>query len=46
MKSQNQEATKQGFMTQAQKSAKEIWEEIQEIASKGWEKNKNDDEGK
>ncbi|AZB11881.1 prevent-host-death protein [Chryseobacterium sp. G0162] len=41
MKSKNQEATKQGFMTHAQKSVKEVWEEIQEIASEAWEKNKN-----
>ncbi|OCA79880.1 prevent-host-death protein [Chryseobacterium contaminans] len=41
MKSKNQEATKHGFMTHAQKSAKEVWEEIQEIASEAWEKNKN-----
>jgi hypothetical protein len=41
MKSRNQEATKQGFMTQAQKSAKEVWAEIQEIAFEAWEKNKN-----
>lgn len=39
MKSKNQEATKQGFMAQAQKSAKEVWEEIQDIASEAWEKN-------
>lgn len=41
MKSRNQEATKQGFMAHAQKSAKEVWDEIQEIASDAWEKNKN-----
>lgn len=41
MKSRNQEATKHGFMSQAQKSAKEVWMEIQEIASEAWEKNKN-----
>ncbi|REC50301.1 prevent-host-death protein [Chryseobacterium pennipullorum] len=40
MKSKNQEATKQGFLSHAQKSAKEVWEEIQEIASEAWEKNK------
>jgi gas vesicle protein len=31
MKSKNQEATKQGFMSHAQKSAKEVWEEIQKL---------------
>lgn len=45
MKSKNQEATKQGFMAHAQKSAKDVWEEIQEMASEAWEKNKdNSDE--
>ncbi|MGL6125667.1 prevent-host-death protein [Chryseobacterium artocarpi] len=39
MKSKNQEATKQGFMTQAQKSAKDVWEEIQDMASEAWENN-------
>ncbi|AZA84248.1 prevent-host-death protein [Chryseobacterium lactis] len=41
MKSNNQEATKQGFMTQTQKSAKDVWDEIQEMASEAWEKNKH-----
>jgi len=41
MKSKNQEATKQGFMTQAKKSAKDVWEEIQELASEAWEKTKD-----
>ncbi|MDQ0594701.1 gas vesicle protein [Chryseobacterium ginsenosidimutans] len=41
MRSQNQEATKQGFMHQVQKSAKDVWGEIQEIASEAWEKNKH-----
>lgn len=40
MKSKNQEATKQGFISHAQKSAKDVWEEIQEMASEAWEKNK------
>lgn len=46
MKSKNQEATKQGFMSHAQKSAKEVWEEIQDIASEAWEKNKHHSDGK
>ena len=47
MKSKNQEATKQGFMTQAQKSAKDVWEEIQVMASEAWENNeKHSDEKK
>lgn len=47
MKSKNQEATKQGFMTQAQKSAKDVWEEIQDMASEAWENNeKHSDEKK
>lgn len=41
MKSKNQEATKQGFMTQAKKSAKDVWEEIQEMASEAWERTKD-----
>lgn len=41
MKSQNQEATKQGFITQAKKSAHEVWEEIQHMADEGWEKGTN-----
>lgn len=41
MKSKNQEATKQGFMTQAKKSAKDVWKEIQEMASEAWEKTKD-----
>lgn len=41
MKSKNQEATKQGFMAHAQKPAKEVWEEMQEMASEAWEKNKD-----
>jgi gas vesicle protein len=44
MKSQNKEATKHGFMTQAQKSAKEVWEEIQEMASEAWDKHKDSHE--
>ena len=44
MKSKNQEATKQGFMTQAKKSAKDVWEEIQELASEAWEKTKDYEE--
>jgi gas vesicle protein len=40
MKGKNQEATKQGFMSHAQKSAKEVWEEIQEMASDAWDKHK------
>ncbi|SEW07737.1 hypothetical protein SAMN05421841_0922 [Chryseobacterium wanjuense] len=43
MKSQNKEVTKQGFMTHAQKSAKEVWEEIQEMASEAWEKHNESD---
>jgi len=47
MKSKNQEATKQGFMTQTQKSAKDVWEEIQDLASEAWENNeKHSDEKK
>ncbi|GAB0156521.1 hypothetical protein CHRYSEOSP005_17860 [Chryseobacterium sp. Alg-005] len=41
MKTKNQEATKQGFMAQAKKSAKDVWEEIQEMASEAWEKTKD-----
>jgi len=37
MKKKDQEATKQGFMSHAQKSAKEVWEEIQEMASETWD---------
>ena len=40
MKGKNQEATKQGFMSHAIKSAKEVWEEIQEMASDAWDKHK------
>lgn len=43
MKSQSKEVTKQGFMTHAQKSAKEVWEEIQEMASEAWEKHNESD---
>jgi predicted methyltransferase len=46
MKSNNQEATKQGFMSHAQKSAKDVWEEIQEMASEALEKNKEQSEEK
>ncbi|WP_294296175.1 prevent-host-death protein [uncultured Chryseobacterium sp.] len=38
MKSQNQEATKEGFMTHTRKTAREIWEEIEELASDAWDK--------
>ncbi|WP_223605460.1 prevent-host-death protein [Chryseobacterium sp. OSA05B] len=41
MKTKNQEATKQGFMAHAQKSAKDVWEEIHEMASEAWDKNKD-----
>lgn len=41
MKTKNQEATKQGFMAHAQKSAKDVWEEIQEMASEAWDRNKD-----
>jgi len=41
MKSKNQQATKEGFMTHAQKTAKEVWEEIQGMASEAWDKNKD-----
>jgi len=41
MKTKNQEATKQGFMAHVQKSAKEAWEEIQEMASQAWDKDQN-----
>ncbi|WP_027380787.1 hypothetical protein [Chryseobacterium daeguense] len=44
MKSQNKEATKHGFMAQTKKSAKEIWEEIEEMASEAWDKNINSNE--
>lgn len=43
MKSQNQEATKKGFMSHAQKSAKEVWEEIQEMASKAWDNHQDEE---
>lgn len=42
MKNKNQEAIKQGFMAHAQKSAREVWEEIQEMASEAWDKNQNE----
>jgi hypothetical protein len=38
MRSQNQEATKQGFLSHAQKTAHEVWEEIQGMASEAWDK--------
>ncbi|GEN71557.1 MULTISPECIES: prevent-host-death protein [Chryseobacterium] len=41
MKIKNQEATKQGFIAHAQKSAKDVWEEIQEMASQAWDKSQN-----
>lgn len=41
MKMKNQEATKQGFIAHAQKSAKGVWQEIQEMASEAWDKNKD-----
>jgi len=41
MKSRNEEATKQGFMSHARKSAKEVWEEMQHMASEAWDKNKD-----
>lgn len=41
MKNKNQVATKHRLMTHAQKSTKEVWKEIQEMASEAWEKNKN-----
>ncbi|MBB6370450.1 prevent-host-death protein [Chryseobacterium shigense] len=41
MKSKNQEPTKQGFMAHTQKSAKDVWEEIQEMASQVWDKNQD-----
>nr|WP_315033775.1 prevent-host-death protein [uncultured Chryseobacterium sp.] len=40
MKRKNQEATKQGFMSHAQKSTKEVWEEMQEMASEAWDNHK------
>ncbi|MFC3158229.1 hypothetical protein SAMN05443633_110106 [Chryseobacterium arachidis] len=43
MKSQNHEATKQGFVSHAQKSAKEVWEEIQKMASDAWDKHKDEE---
>ncbi|ASW76338.1 prevent-host-death protein [Chryseobacterium piperi] len=39
MKSKNKEATKQDFMSQAQKSAKDVWEDMQDMASKAWDEN-------
>lgn len=44
MKSKNQEATKHGFMSHAQKSAQDVWEEIREMESEAWEKNKKNSE--
>ncbi|WP_343609084.1 prevent-host-death protein [Chryseobacterium oranimense] len=38
MKTKNQEPT---FMAHAQKSAKDVWEEIQEMASEAWDKSQN-----
>lgn len=38
MKSLNHEASKNSFMTHAQKTAKEVWMEIQEMNSKSWNK--------
>lgn len=46
MKRKNQEASQQGFMSHTQKSAKDVWEEIQEMAFKAWEKNKEQSEEK
>jgi len=39
MRTQNQEATKDGFMAQAKKSAHDVWEQIQDMASNAWDKN-------
>jgi len=44
MRSQNQEATKQGFLSHAQKTAHEVWEEIQGMASEAWDKNSDQSE--
>jgi len=38
MKSQYQEVSKNGFVAHAQKSAKEVWSEIQHMNSKPWNK--------
>ncbi|WP_345987843.1 prevent-host-death protein [Chryseobacterium sp. Chry.R1] len=46
MKSRNQEATKQGFISQAQKSAKEVRDEIQKMASEVGDKNRRESEEK
>lgn len=43
MKNKNQEAAKQGFMTHAQKSAKEAWGKTQEIVHEAWGKNHSDE---
>ncbi|MBT2622359.1 prevent-host-death protein [Chryseobacterium sp. ISL-6] len=45
MKSKNQETTK-SFMNHTQKSAKDIWNEIQEMTSGDWDKNKEQSEDK
>lgn len=42
IKNQSLETSKNGFVTHAQKTAKEVWMEIQEMNSGSWNKHKDD----
>ena len=42
-KSNKQEATKEGFMTHTRKTAREIWEEIEELASDAWDEHEREE---
>ncbi|WP_294265845.1 prevent-host-death protein [uncultured Chryseobacterium sp.] len=44
MKIRNQEATKKGFMNDTRKTAREIWEEIEELASDAWDRHEHEDQ--
>jgi len=43
MKNQHQEISKNGFVTHAPKTAKEVWTEIQEMNFRSWNKHKEDE---
>ena len=42
-KSNKQEATKKGFMNHTRKTAREIWEEIEELASDAWDEHEHEE---
>lgn len=42
MKNQNQDPTKNAFVTHAPKTVKEVWMEIQEMNSGSWNRHKDD----